>query len=636
MIGFTYGILIAFTFSWRDYDEIGVYGMKKMMHFIRNFVLEKTIYRTFLIYYLLGNMLLLLLLGILSIRDSTRMITEEVIRSSNKVMEQAAQGISFYLEETKRSLLVLASNQSVGAILRQDEIPDMAYLLQHERNISEIMQSINTYQSLISDVLILGKNGYVNNLNARSSLWWDYPFTEQTWALESFESRQGDYFFSLGIHNQDYYMNSDISRYGKPTLSVAMQVKGYRREVLGSVIANLDLQKVNSMFERSMYQSQANIFMIDEHRRIIVHQDSAEIGQTMHFAGIDNIYLEKSGNFREQLFGEEHLIIYQPTVIEGWMMISAIPMTEITSQSAPLKSNLNRILYLCLVLNVLISLAVTFRISRPLQGLLRTLNKIGTDDMLYIRNKNYQYREINIIGTKFKELMDRIDLLIQQNYLTQIALKEEELKALQAQINPHFLFNTLQLLQTEIVCGNIESSNRIVLSLSNLFRYSLRQTGELVTLHTELKQLNDYLYIMNKKYDDRITVKQHIPDEDVLQVNIPKLLLQPIVENCIRHGFGEDRREGTICISAVKVKKGLLIAIGDTGEGMDRQELRALRQQIEMPDQDVGNIGLYNVNHRIKLNYGSDYGLRIRSRRQAGTWVYLVVPARSREGGRTE
>ncbi|GIP61067.1 cache domain-containing sensor histidine kinase [Paenibacillus woosongensis] len=600
--------------------------MNRILRFLRRFMLQKTIYRTFLVYYLLGNLLLLVLLGMLSIRDSTRMITEEVIRSSNKVMEQAAQGLSFNLEETKRSLLVLASNQSVGAIMRHAEVPDMAYLLQHERNISEITQSINTYQSLISDVLILGKNGYVNNLNGRSSLWWEYSFGAQPWAQESFQPRQGDYFFSLGIHHQDYYLSSDISRYGRPTLSVAMQVKGFRREVIGSVIANLDLQKVNSMFERNNYQNRGSIFLIDENRRIIVHQNNEEIGQIMDIAGIDEIYEQKSGNFRTPLYGEEHLIIYQPTAVEGWMMISAVPMSEITSQSAPLKSNLARILYLCLILNVLISLAVTFRISRPMQGLLKTLDKIGTDDMLYIRDKNYQYHEINQIGMKFKELMDRIDLLIQQNYLTQIALKEEELKALQAQINPHFLFNTLQLLQTEIVCGNIESSNHIVLSLSHMFRYSMRQSGELVELRTELEHVRNYLYIMNKKYDDRLQVDEYIPDQRVLPCRIPKLLLQPVVENCIRHGFGEDRREGAIRISVTTVRRGLLIAISDSGKGMDADELKRLRRQLDKPDEKNGNIGLYNINHRIKLNFGQDFGIRVRSTKNAGTCVYLVVP----------
>src|SRR5690606_26381804 len=113
------------------------------------------------------------------------------------------------------------------------------------------------------------------------------------------------------------------------------------------------------MFERNTYQDKEHIFLIDENRRIIVHQDSEQIGRIMDFAGIDDVYHNKSGNFQTQLYGKEHLIIYQPTAIDGWMMISAVPMEEITKEAAPIRSNLMQILYLCLVLNLLISLAVT-------------------------------------------------------------------------------------------------------------------------------------------------------------------------------------------------------------------------------------------------------------------------------------
>ncbi|MNJ65197.1 Sensor histidine kinase YpdA [compost metagenome] len=154
----------------------------------------------------------------------------------------------------------------------------------------------------------------------------------------------------------------------------------------------------------------------------------------------------------------------------------------------------------------------------------------------------------------------------------------------------------------------------------------MRQSGELVELRTELEHVRNYLYIMNKKYDDRLEVDEYIPDQRVLPCRIPKLLLQPVVENCIRHGFGEDRREGAIRISVTTVRRGLLIAICDSGKGMDADELKRLRRQLDKPDEKNGNIGLYNINHRIKLNFGQDFGIRVRSTRNAGTCVYLVVP----------
>jgi len=600
--------------------------MNNILLFLRHMFWDRTIMRTILLSYLLINALLLLLLGYLSINDSRKMITDEIVNSSNKIMEQAALSLSFNLEESKRSLVMLASNYSVITLMKEHQTIGIPNRLQHERNIAEIAQGVSTYQTLVSDVLMLGKTGYVNNLDGRKTLQWDYSFQSQDWVKETFETNPQGSFFSIGVHMQDYYLSTDITRYNQPTLSVVLQVKGYQGQLLGAVIGNLDLSKINGMFEQSAYQKKGSIFLIDENRHIVVHEDSGKIGQTLDFPNEEKLYEQTSGHFKETINGVETLVIYQPTSISGWKMISTVPMSDITSQSQPIKSNLGRILYLCLIANILISLLITLRISMPVRRLMASLDRMGEDDSLYVKPRNYRYWELNHIGNKFKDLMGRIDLLIKQNYLAQISLKEEELKTLQAQINPHFLFNTLQQLQTEIVCGNTEESNHIVLSLSNLFRYSMKRTEEEVELEREISNVSDYLYILNKKYNGGIAAAFHIPDRGVLSSKIPKLTLQPIVENCIRHGFGDHIREGMIGIKAVSGRKGLLIVVSDNGQGIAPEQVNTLNRHINNPNQKTDNIGLYNVNQRIKLKYGSEYGIRIRSRQSAGTKISILLP----------
>jgi len=557
------------------------------------------------------------------------MITEEIVKSSNKVMEQAALGLSFNLEESKRSLVMLAGNYSVLKMMREHDTINISSRLQHERNIAEIAQGIMTYQTLVSDVLMLGKTGYVNNLEGRKTLQWDYPFLSQDWVKETFEPNPEGSFFSIGIHKQDYYLPTNISRYNEPTLSVVLQVKGYQGQTLGAVIGNLDLKKINSMFEQSAYENRGNIFLVDEHRNIIVHDDSARIGQALDFPEDveKRLYDQPSGHFQTMINGTETLVIYQPTAVKGWKMISTVPMSDITSQSKPLKTNLGRILYLCLIANTLISLLITLRISLPVRKLMAALDQMGEDDSLYVKPRNYRYRELNQIRDKFTDMMGRIDLLIKQNYLTQISLKEEELKTLQAQINPHFLFNTLQQLQTEIVCGNTIESNHIVLSLSNLLRYSMKRSEEEVELEREIKNVDDYLYILNKKYNNGIEFSFNIANEADLHHKIPKLTLQPIVENSVRHGFGDDIRTGKIKISAVSGRKGLMIVITDNGKGMQQEQVEQLNRHINGPVQKTDNIGLYNVSQRIKLKYGERYGLSIRSKLGVGTRITILLPS---------
>lgn len=602
--------------------------VRSFLKFIQHTLFKRTIMRTILLSYLIVNILLLLLLGFLSIKDSTDMLTEEIVNSSNKVMEQAALGLSFNLEESKRSLVMLAGNYSVSRMMKEHDTISVSSRLQHERNIAEIAQGIMTYQTLISDVLMIGQTGYVNNLEGRKTLQWDYSFLNQAWVKETLEPNSEGSFFSIGIHQQDYYLNTNISRYNKPTLSVVLQVKGYQGQTIGAVIGNLDLEKINSMFEQSTYQNKGSIFLVDAHRNIIVHKDSTRIGEALKFPEEveAKLYQQPSGHFQTSLNGTNTLVIFQSTAIKGWKMISTVPMSEITSQSSLLTTNLVRILYLCVIANILICLLITLRISLPVRRLLAALDQMGEDDSLYVKPRNYRYHELNQIRDKFTEMMERINLLIKQNYLTQISLKEEELKSLQAQINPHFLFNTLQQLQTEIVCGNIVESNHIVLSLSNLFRYSMKHSEEEVELGREVKHIKDYLYILNKKYNDGITVNFSIPDELESQYKIPKLTLQPIVENSIKHGFGDDIRKGELKISAVVGRKGLLIIVADNGKGMQQEQVEGLNRHVSEPSQRADNIGLYNVNQRIKLKYGKQYGLNIRSKQGVGTKVSIFLP----------
>ncbi|WP_141506252.1 cache domain-containing sensor histidine kinase [Paenibacillus luteus] len=599
--------------------------MNNAANFLSRSLTGKTIIRTIMFSYLLVNILLLLLLGLLSVRDSTTSLTKEITQSSYKMMEQAARGFSFNLEEATRPLVLLASHYSLGAMMNPGREMDVEGRIQHERNIADVAFGVSSLQSLVSDILILGENGYVNNLDGRKSLRWNYLFIEQDWFKQAISGTPNKGFITLGLHKQDYYLENNISKYNRPTLSIALPVKDYAREPIGAVIANLDLDKINGMFEFNSYQNNESIFMIDTQQTIIVHKDTAAIGTKLDFSGIELIYASDSGSLVTELDGKETLVIFHPTAVQGWRMISTIPMSIISGQADSLKSKLIGFIYLCLLLNLLISITITVRISRPFRRLLFTLDKIGGDST-YVKTNNYKYRELNLIGNKFKELVIRIETLVKQNYQSEIALKEVELKTLQSQINPHFLFNTLQLLQTEIVCGSTEDSNQLVLSLSSLLRYSMKQSEEMVELEREVQNVRDYLYILNKKYDDRIDIEYRIPDGSILKHGTIKLILQPLVENVVLHGFGENPQSAKMTISVVAVKKGIMIAIRDNGRGIEKSRCNQLARELSLRDFKPDGIGLYNVNQRIRLKFGPNYGLKLRSKKGVYTTVYVVLP----------
>jgi two-component system sensor histidine kinase YesM len=186
------------------------------------------------------------------------------------------------------------------------------------------------------------------------------------------------------------------------------------------------------------------------------------------------------------------------------------------------------------------------------------------------------------------------------------------------------LYNTLQILQTEIVCGNIEESDRIVLSLSELFRYSVHKEKEMVYISQELQYLENYFNLCSRRFDGNLKAVFDI-SEEVYNFKIPRLLFQPIIENCIIHGFKECPENGEILISAKIVPEGILISVRDNGGGIEPARLEQLIRHINDPSAADSNIGLRNVHQRIRLKYGERYGISLRSVKGEYTVVDMLI-----------
>lgn len=584
--------------------------------------MDRTIIRTIFLWYLITNLLLLFILGGLTLRNSTKLLTEETVTYTYNVMDQETASFNFNLEQVQQSLFILVNNPSVIRALKSYNRMSIEERLNHDRNIVEVVSSVSAFKSLISDILIVGKNGYINNLDARRTLRWDYKFNEQSWFRKSIATSTRT-LITLGLHRQDYYQNG-IRKYNQLTMSIAIPVLDYQNNVVGSIICNLDFEKLKEFFDSADFE-EGTTFLIDEDGTILFHGDSTLIGTQLALNKAGILTRDKPGTFHEKLNGEDHLFIYHPTTVGKWKLMSVIKMSDIKAHSDPLKRAIVGILILCILANICISILITLKISAPVKKLLATLEK-SAEESLYAKSRNYKYRELNQIGNRFEELMKRIRTLIKQNYLSEIALKESELKTLHSQINPHFLFNTLQLLQTEIVCGEPKSSNQIILSLGNQLRYTMHQAHEIVEIEKEINYIKDYLYIIQKKYDQGIQVQYSFPDNTIYDYKILKLLLQPIVENSIKHGFEENPTNSEINIGGAIGKNKIMLYIKDNGKGIRKGKLTELIRFINTPTLQVENIGLYNVNQRIKLKFGSQYGMYIRSKENQYTVVYIFLP----------
>ena len=573
-------------------------------------------------FFTICNVILLMILGYSTITDSSKTLHNEIVSYTAKTIEQAKLNLDYNFQDIKTPLILFGANNSVVACLNSNLSFEERF--EHDRNILSFARNINTLKPLISDMLIIGKNGYVNNLDGRFSLKWNYDFQNQKWFKESI-AENGQDFKILGLYLQDYYNSQrSSSTSNTPTLAVSMIVRNSKNSVIGSVICNFDLNKLGNLLMKSNYEKSGDIMLVDEKGTIIAHNDKTKVGQPLKLSKSNLIFENASGDFVGDINGMQNLIIFNTTAVTGWKVVSYIPLNEIDQHSKELKNKIYNIVLWCLIINIIISFGLSLIINRPVKKLIKAINEIK-DNHLTLKSTNYKYSELNQIAEKFNDLLQRIDTLIKKDYKSQILLNKFELNALQAQINPHFLFNTLQLLQTEIVYNNIEESNEIVMSLSDILRYTIYESNEIVPLETELKYIKDYLKLFCKKFDNRMEVIYDIA-EDLGQYKIQKLLLQPIVENCIKHGFLNDPVDAKIFISAKEVSNDIYIIIEDNGTGIENKKLANLIRHINDPNLTENKIGLRNVNQRIKINYGDQYGLTIESINALRTIVGLLIP----------
>jgi sensor histidine kinase YesM len=281
---------------------------------------------------------------------------------------------------------------------------------------------------------------------------------------------------------------------------------------------------------------------------------------------------------------------------------------------------------LLVVLVALLSVTLVSRsLTTPLTIMMARLGQIQ-DGQTSLRLEVERRDEIGVLGLSINQMLDRIQDLIAAEYDVELQLKHAEYKALQAQVNPHFLYNTLDTMAGIAMTENGSLVASLCLAMSQLFRYSLDMKDPLATLGNELVHLKNYLHVMNVRTGNTLQVDLDVPD-DLLDVGLPRLALQPLVENCIHHGLKNKRGKKRIRIGAVASGETVVVEVEDNGVGMDAD---GVNRQLEATPQGVteknASIGIGNIHARITLFFGPAYGVRVFSTPGEGTRVQISVP----------
>lgn len=398
---------------------------------------------------------------------------------------------------------------------------------------------------------------------------------------------------------------------------VMMLDKSIERPVL---IVNLKEEAFEQIFEKITPVKGAYYFVVDKEKRIISHSNKSKIGTIERATWLDRIINKNSGIDYVKINGKEMIICFDISSVTGWTSVVVIPRTGLVSKLAPVLMNYTIELFLVLAI---ISMAVAFIISgsitKPLHKLIGAMKKTGQGDFktkLEVTNNG----EIGYLIGRFNNMNEQIGQLIEENYMTKIREKETEIMALNIQLNPHFLYNALNIINWLAIGSGQKEISRMIVSLSEMLQYTAHNTDEIALFERDFAWLQNYTYIMTCRFEGKFIVEYDI-DPRLFICEVPKLFLQPFVENAIIHGFDSIENGGVIKISGSLHGETAVFSIEDNGTGFD------VNTKQDKGTYNKMNIGIRNVNRRIKLIYGEEYGVTIKSELKVGTCVRIELPA---------
>lgn len=328
--------------------------------------------------------------------------------------------------------------------------------------------------------------------------------------------------------------------------------------------------------------------------------------------------------WEEEFDGESCLVIYERLQDTGLEIYGIVPLERLYQDIIKLGNSILTVFCLIMLLGLLLAGQMIHLIVRPIVDMMEPMKAASKGDFSFTLSVNSQ-DEIGQLRLGYNAMTSRIKSLIVDVYQAQLLQKESEFRALQAQINPHFLYNTLETINWMAKLNKMDDISNMVVAISSLMRISINNKRCIITVGEELHYVADYLYIQHVRYKDRLKTLIDV-DPSLYGLTIPKLLLQPLVENAVIHGIEKKKSGGFIEVTGRRDANLLIFSVKDNGAGIPEEKLAHILEEKENQDQGHTSLGLITVHRRIQFLFGSEYGLQIDSKPGSGTTVWVRLP----------
>ncbi|MEK4906608.1 cache domain-containing sensor histidine kinase [Niallia sp. FSL M8-0099] len=490
----------------------------------------------------------------------------------------------------------------------------------------------NEINRTIENITLVGEKSYVTILLKNGKYFTNYNIAEfdprdlfkEKW-YEDIEEAVG--YESTWIESQPTIF--ELEKKNNPyQISIVRTLRDEGIQIYGYVVVTIMENKLSEVFNKM--DGYNDVMMLNPSGKILSHSDDEKIGSVFTYR---SKLFNRDGSEVLKMKDNEYIVTERSLSFSNWRLVSFIPYEQSINKINGIFQKVFLIQVLSFMLFLLLLTYSMKTITKPLEYLAELADKVQAGNLI-VRSKIKGKDEIGRLSKSINLMLDHINTKIEEITETEARKRKAEFAMLQAQINPHFLFNVLNSIRMKVMIRGDKESANMITSLTKLLRITIDKNKEIITFLEEIEILVDFVHIMNRRQNRKVSLEMDV-DQDAYSFEIPRFILQPIIENSIIHGFNQS--DGLILIHAAIVNEMLIITIEDNGLGMKKEDLEQLKKKtfqavsLENPQRKqqvkgFSSLGLANVYERLSITFGPAFNMDILSELGNGTIVILKIP----------
>ena len=553
----------------------------------------------------------------ISLRFTRTSVFDNAVVYTRTIVRQTNQNIDSYIDYMDNIVTMVSGSRDTQSFLyNKDE--ETLQVSECRQRLVEQFRTILKSRSDIRNIGLIQKDGnrLFNNGGQQKNAYLDLD--TQAWYKNAITSNRSVLTSSHVQH---------VIRGERPwVITVSRGVRNFtgsgNRE--GVVFIDLNYSAISELCDQNSIGSKGYVFLLDQDGNVVYHPQQQQLYNELQTENIDLVMNTDKETLMDGSGDNAKIYTISRSEKTGWTVVGCTNVAELLKDSKKARSIYVLVAAILVIVALVLSNLIARNITRPLQQLRDSMARVQEGDFRAAEVEVTSRNEVGSLTRSFNVMTSRIQELMKQNIYEQQQKRKSELKALQSQINPHFLYNTLDSIIWMAEGKKNEEVVVMTASLARLLRQSISNEEEQVPIGQEVEYARSYLTIQKMRYKDKLEFQIQV-DAQIMGVPIIKLVLQPLIENAIYHGLKYKEGKGLLIVRGYREGENAVIQIKDNGAGMDEQTLSHIFEKHKVNYRSNG-VGVYNVQKRLQLYYGMDYGITYSSRQGEGTTASIVIP----------